>query len=148
MGVLNVTPDSFSDGGKFINADAAVNHGMSLSKAGADMLDIGGESTRPGAIAIGSDEEMNRIIPVIRGLRQRGCDTPISVDTYRADVARAAVEAGANMINDVSAGTWDSRMLSTIAEVGVPCTLMHTRGTPLTMQDVQHLHYKDVVRLA
>ena len=142
MGVVNVTPDSFSDGGQFLDADAAVAHGLSLVAQGADILDIGGESTRPGAAAIGVQDELGRVIPVISALRA-ACDVPISIDTYRPDVARAAMAAGANIWNDVSALSSDPRALATAADLGCPVVLMHMQGQPQTMQ--AQPQYVDVV---
>ena len=132
MAVLNLTPDSFSDGGKY-NAANLLDTVRSFTTAGASIIDIGGMSTRPGATDIGEAEELRRVIPAIRAIRAAGIDVPISVDTFRAGVARESVAAGANIINDISAGVLDSAMLSTVAELRVPIVLMHTRGTPQTM---------------
>lgn len=143
MGVVNVTPDSFSDGGLHAGADAAVQHGLQLAQDGADILDIGGESTRPGAEAVSAVDEIARVIPVIRGLRERGVSLPISVDTMKADVAAAALDAGAGLINDVTAGTADPAMQPLCAERRCLLILMHMRGTPRTMQDAPR--YDDVV---
>lgn len=137
MGILNVTPDSFSDGGQFNTLETAVMQAQQMSRAGAHILDIGGQSTRPQADEILLAEELRRVVPVIDALRDRGQkleNLPISVDTTRAAVARAAVEAGADLVNDVSGATYDAQMLSTVAELGVPIVLMHRRGTPKTMQ--------------
>jgi dihydropteroate synthase len=133
MGVLNVTPDSFSDGGRFLDPAAAVRQGLMLQAEGAALLDIGGESTRPGAPAISLDEELARVIPVIQALR-RETDLPLSIDTTKAAVARQAVAAGANFINDISGLTFDSGMAGVAAETGAGLFLMHTRGRPAVMQ--------------
>jgi len=146
MGVVNVTPDSFSDGGLHINPEAAEAHALQLVADGADIIDIGGESTRPGAavaspgagpssnaankVAVSEQEEVDRVIPVIRSLKQKRSDAVISIDTYKAAVARAAVEAGAAIVNDVSGFRWDSRMAKTLAELKCGAVLMHMRGRP------------------
>jgi dihydropteroate synthase len=143
MGVINVTPDSFSDGGQFSSITAACQQAAQFVQAGADILDIGGESTRPGATAVSSDQELERVIPVIQGIRQLGLKTPISIDTTKATVAKAAIEAGANIVNDISGGIFDPEMLKTVALLGVPIALMHIRGTPATMQ--QLTDYQDLV---
>ncbi len=147
MGVLNVTPDSFSDGGQFDTVERAVAQARHLVHHGTDILDIGGQSTRPGAGSISRTEEIDRVIPVIEAIRADHDDTLaqaiISVDTTRSSVARAAVKAGADVINDISAGTYDRAMLSTVADLGVPIVLMHVRGTPATMQ--QCTDYQDLV---
>ncbi len=146
MGVLNVTPDSFSDGGDFITIESALAQAESMVKSGVDIIDIGGQSTRPGAAEISLTEELNRVIPVVEMLRQKAdvfADTPISVDTTRAEVAKAAVEAGADIINDISGATFDSEMLSTVAQLQVPIILMHIRGTPQTMQKLTD--YRDLI---
>ena len=127
MGILNSTPDSFSDGGKLPTAEAAVARGLELFEAGADWVDVGGESTRPGAVRIERGEEMRRVVPVVEGLRRRGAG-PISVDTTRADVAGAALDAGADLVNDVSGFRFDPRMAPLVAERAVPAVLMHSRG--------------------
>lgn len=142
MGILNVTPDSFSDGGRFFTRDAALRQAERMAAEGADILDIGGESTRPGSDPLPAEEEMARILPVIESVAAR-LPTPISVDTYKAVVARRAVEAGAAMVNDISALTFDPAMAATIAALDVPVCLMHIRGTPKTMQ--QNPIYADVV---
>jgi dihydropteroate synthase len=141
MGVLNVTPDSFSDGGGLPDAAAAVAHGLALAAAGADLLDVGGESTRPGAVPVGEDEEAARVVPVIRALRD-AVGLPLTVDTRRASVAREALAAGAHVVNDVSALS-DPRMAAAVAEAGAGVVLMHMRGTPETMQSLAR--YADVV---
>ncbi len=142
MGILNVTPDSFSDGGEFNNASAALVQAQALVAAGADIIDVGGQSTRPGAKQITLQEELDRVLSVLQVLRPE-ISVPISVDTTRADVARASTEAGADMINDISGGSFDSEMLPTVASLGVPIILMHIRGTPQTMQ--QMTDYQDLM---
>ena len=142
MGIVNVTPDSFSDGGQLPTAEAAVAHGLKLVAEGADILDVGGESTRPGAEIVPVDEEIRRVVPVIVGLRAQS-DVRISIDTRKADVMREAVAAGADIINDVSALMYDPEGLETAAELGVPVILMHAQGDPKTMQ--KSPHYDDVV---
>jgi len=143
MGILNVTPDSFFDGGKFFRLESALEHARRLIREGADIIDIGGESSRPGAQPVPEEEELNRVIPVIRALRQES-SVPISIDTYKASVAEAALEAGANIVNDISALRFDGRMVEVVARAGVPVVLMHMRGEPRTMQ--QNPVYTDVVR--
>ncbi len=135
MGVLNVTPDSFSDGGRFDAPDAAIARARQLVADGAEILDIGGESTRPGAQEVATDAEIARTAPVIAALRAGGVGVPISIDTRKAAVARAALDAGADIVNDVSALTWDRDMAPLVARAGVPVCLMHAQGTPQTMQD-------------
>ncbi len=142
MGVLNVTPDSFSDGGQFNSLEAALEQGRALVEAGADILDVGGQSTRPGAAEVPLQEELDRVVPVVRSLCA-ALPVPISVDTTRSEVARAAVEAGADLVNDISGATFDAHMLPTVAELGVPLILMHIRGTPQTMQ--QLTDYEDLI---
>ena len=132
-GVLNVTPDSFSDGGNLASSEAAVEKGLSLEAEGADILDVGGESTRPGSAGVSADEESNRTIPVIRELARR-CGLPLSIDTSKAKVAVAALEAGAVIVNDVSA-LGDADMASVVAERGAALVMMHMRGEPMAMQD-------------
>jgi dihydropteroate synthase len=147
MGIVNVTPDSFSDGGLFLDAGAAIEHGLQLAGEGADMVDVGGESTRPGAEPVGLREELDRVLPVVEGLAERARAShprlQISVDTSKAGVARAALEAGASLINDVSALRADAEMAEVVAGSGARCCLMHMRGTPRTMQ--QDPTYEDVV---
>jgi dihydropteroate synthase len=144
MGVLNVTPDSFSDGGRYADPDAAVAHGLSLFKAGAQLLDVGGESTRPGAARVDADEQIRRVVPVIQAIRREmGEHALISIDTTRAPVARAALDAGAFLINDISAATDDPDMLPLAASRACPIVLMHMQGQPETMQD--NPTYRDVV---
>jgi len=132
MGIVNVTPDSFSDGGRFLDPDAAVAHGLALMREGADVLDVGGESTRPGALRVTEAEELARVIPVIEALAHGG--VLVSVDTMRASVARRAVEAGATLVNDVSGGLADPDMLAFLAEADVPCVLMHWRAHATDME--------------
>jgi len=133
MGILNVTPDSFSDGGRFFNQADAVAHGEKIVKEGADIIDIGGESTRPFSAPISAEEESRRVIPVIEKLAKK-VSVPISIDTTKACVAKRAIEAGASIINDVSALRFDHKMADVAAEYGVPVILMHLSGTPCTMQ--------------
>ncbi|WP_394289181.1 dihydropteroate synthase [Microbacterium sp.] len=141
MGVLNVTPDSFSDGGQFLRTDDAVAHGRRLADLGADLVDVGGESTRPGARRVPADEELARVLPVVRALAASG--VRVSVDTMRAEVAEAAVRAGAVLVNDVSGGRADPAMLDTVACLGAAYVLMHWRAHSVEMQD--HTAYDDVV---
>ena len=143
MGVVNVTPDSFSDGGKFLEADAAVDHALKLVAQGADILDIGGESTRPGAEPVGEAEELRRVIPVIEKLAPQ-IKIPISIDTSKPAVARAALAAGASIVNDVAAATrTDFAMWEIVAEYRAGYVVMHAQGSPSTMQE--NPHYADVV---
>jgi dihydropteroate synthase len=142
MGIVNVTPDSFSDGGAFLSSDDAVRHGARLVDEGADVLDVGGESTRPGAAAVDADEELRRVIPVIEGLTEMQRTTPVSIDTRKPEVARAALEAGARIVNDTTAGR-DPAMLETVEASGAGVVLMHMLGDPTTMQDDPR--YDDVV---
>jgi dihydropteroate synthase len=145
MGVVNVTPDSFSDGGRFLEPSAAVAHGASLAEEGATILDVGGESTRPGAAPVGAEEELRRVIPVVEGLAAASGPTPlrVSIDTSKAAVARAALDAGASYVNDVTAFRGDPAIAGLVAERGVECCLMHMLGEPRTMQDDPR--YDDVV---
>ena len=134
MGILNVTPDSFYDGGKYSDSiDAAVNHGMQLIKDGTHILDIGGESTRPGATPVSESEEIDRIVPVIEGIRIKS-DIPISVDTYKSKVADYAMQAGANWINDISGLRFDDSMIQIVEKWNCPVIVMHTQGMPQSMQ--------------
>ncbi len=142
MGVLNVTPDSFSDGGEFIALDDALMQAQRLVEAGVDIIDVGGQSTRPNAEQVSVEEELNRVLPVVKLLRSV-LSVPISVDTTRATVAKSALEAGADMVNDISGGTFDPNMLPVVAQLGVPIVLMHIRGTPQTMQ--QLTNYQDLI---
>lgn len=140
MGVVNVTPDSFSDGGQWFDSDDAIRHGLDLVEQGADIVDVGGESTRPGANRPSQTEELRRVLPVVRGLAEAG--VTISIDTMRAAVAEAAIEAGAKLINDVSGGRSDTDMLKVAAAAGQPIVLMHWRGHSADMQN--RAAYKDV----
>jgi len=142
MGVLNVTPDSFSDGGRYLDHRAAVAHGLTMLAEGADLIDVGGESTRPGASYLDERTELDRVLPVIEALAL-AADVPISIDTRKSTVARAALAAGAGIVNDVSAGRDDPDLLGVVAEAKAPVVLMHMRGTPATMQDDPS--YTDVV---
>ncbi len=144
MGIVNVTPDSFSDSGAFFDPEAAIGQALLMAHEGADILDIGGESTRPGAQPVPLDEELRRVIPVIRAVRQALPQMPISIDTYKARVAEAALAAGATLVNDVSALRFDPQMASLVAEADVPVILMHMKGAPQTMQNAPS--YTDVVR--
>jgi len=141
MGVLNVTPDSFSDGGRYADLDAAVRHGVRMHQDGAHLVDVGGESTRPGAERVDAETEARRVLPVIRELAARG--VPMSIDTYRASVAAAALEAGATVVNDVSGGLADPDMAKVVADAGCPWVLMHWRGHAKRMQELAR--YTDVV---
>lgn len=143
MGIVNVTPDSFSDGGSFLAPDAAVAHGLRLACEGAQILDVGGESTRPGAQPVALAEELARVLPVVEGLCAAGVEAAISVDTRKAEVARAALAAGASMINDVSALRGDAEMAGVVAQSGAEVVLMHMQGDPQTMQSDPR--YGDVV---
>jgi dihydropteroate synthase len=142
MGIVNVTPDSFSDGGAFFDPDVAVEHGLRLAADGADILDVGGESTRPGAAPVPEEEELRRVVPVVRGLAAR-CALPISVDTTKAAVARAALEAGASLVNDISALRFDAALGPAVAAAGAALVLMHMQGEPRTMQ--QAPRYDDLL---
>jgi dihydropteroate synthase len=157
VGVVNVTPDSFSDGGKFLSATSAVDHALSLLDEGADVLDIGGESTRPGTRPpVSTREELDRVLPVIQGILQRRPETIISIDTYKADTARAAVRAGAQIVNDVSGLLWDPDMASTCAQLRCGVILMHTRGrsrewrtqAPLPQEEVLPLVLRELKQRA
>jgi dihydropteroate synthase len=142
MGVLNVTPDSFSDGGEFLAADKATERGVQMAAEGAHIIDVGGESTRPGSQSVTVDEELRRVIPVIEKLHRK-LDVPISIDTSKADVARAAIGAGASIVNDITGGRGDDQMLPLVAETKSAFIIMHMQGTPRTMQ-IQP-RYTDVV---
>ena len=135
MGILNVTPDSFSDGGEFNQTTSALDRAQKMIQNGVDIIDIGGQSTRPGAEQISLEEELNRVIPIIKAIRQQE-NIPISIDTTSAEVARTAIEAGADIINDISGGTYDENMFSIAAQLEVPIILMHIKGTPQTMQSL------------
>ena len=134
MGILNVTPDSFSDGGKYHSTKDAVKKGIQLVKDGADILDIGGESTRPGSDSVTKTQEIERVIPVIRKLRDKKIKTLISIDTNKSDVAKLAIESGANIVNDISGLTMDKKMVRVVASANVPIVLMHMKGLPKNMQ--------------
>jgi dihydropteroate synthase len=140
MGVLNCTPDSFYDGGRYASAEAAIAQGLRLAEEGADLIDVGGESTRPkgvygeGAQPVSAEEEMQRVLPVIEALSKHVA-VPISIDTYKAQVAEAAVNAGAGLVNDISGFQFDARMAETVARLGVPAIIMHTKGAPANMQE-------------
>jgi dihydropteroate synthase len=142
MGVVNTTPDSFSDGGRFADPAAAVEHGLALQAQGADLVDVGGESTRPGAPPVPADEEIRRVVPVVEGLRARAASLPISVDTSKPEVARAALDAGADLVNDVQ-GLAAPGMAELVAARGVPAVIMHMRGSPADM--ASRAVYGDVV---
>jgi dihydropteroate synthase len=142
MGVLNITPDSFSDAGEFFTADKAIEQGLRMAAEGADIIDVGGESTRPGSEPVEADEELRRVIAVIESLRAK-IDIPISIDTSKAAVARAAIEVGASIVNDVTGGRGDERMLPVIAETKSALIVMHMQGTPRTMQ--VRPRYTDVI---
>jgi len=134
MGILNVTPDSFSDGGRYLEREKAIEHGLSMARDGADIIDVGGESTRPYSKKISVDEEMERVIPVIEAL-SRELNIPICIDTYKSEIAKKAIQAGASMINDISAFRIDPDLIPVVQESGVPVILMHMKGTPDSMQD-------------
>ena len=142
MGVVNTTPDSFSDGGRYADPGAAVEHALALQAEGADVIDVGGESTRPGAPTVAPDEEIRRVVPVVERLRERGFALPLSVDTWKPEVARAALDAGADLVNDVQALAAPG-MAELVAVRRVPVVLMHMRGTPADM--ASHAVYQDVV---
>jgi len=142
MGILNVTPDSFSDGGRFLNAAAAIEHGLAMAADGADIIDVGGESTRPGSEPVAAEEELARVVPVIEGLLAERVGAAISIDTSKLEVAAAAIDAGASFVNDVTALRAPG-MAELVAASGVECCLVHMRGDPLTMQDDPR--YGDVV---
>jgi dihydropteroate synthase len=144
VGILNVTPDSFSDGGDFLDPEAAAMRAAAMLDEGAGMLDVGGESTRPGSDPVSQEEEIRRVVPVIERILSARPEAVISVDTYRSGTATAALEAGASLVNDVTAIRGDPRMASVIQEAGCPVILMHMQGEPKTMQ--KDPHYKDVVR--
>jgi dihydropteroate synthase len=144
MGILNVTPDSFSDGGKFSGLNAALQQVERMLSEGADIIDIGGESTRPGSDPVAAGEQIQRVVPVIQAIRQQGSDVLISIDTTLSEVAKAALDAGADIINDVSGGRDDAAILKLAAQTGVPIILMHSQGAPKTMQD--NPRYENVVQ--
>jgi dihydropteroate synthase len=143
VGIVNVTPDSFSDGGRYLEAQAAIAHALELEAEGAAILDIGGESTRPGAAPVGEEEERRRVMPVIEGLGASGCRAQLAIDTSKRAVAAAALAAGATLVNDVTAFRIDPEMAGLVAESGADCCLMHMLGDPRTMQIGPH--YEDVV---
>ncbi len=143
MGIVNVTPDSFSDGGQFVERDAAIAHGLELVAQGAAIVDVGGESTRPGSDAVSAAEELRRVVDVVAGLRAAST-TPISIDTMKSDVAEAAIAVGATMVNDVTACTFDPRIVDVVRDAQVDVCVMHMQGEPRTMQDAPV--YDDVVR--
>jgi len=143
MGILNITPDSFYDGGRLLDVGAAIEFGLSMIEDGADILDVGGESSRPGAESISSNQELTRVLPVLEGLRARA-SIPISIDTSKASVAKAALRAGADIVNDISALRLDPDMARTVSDAGAKVVLMHMQGTPRIMQ--QEPHYDDVVK--
>ena len=142
MGILNVTPDSFSDGGDFDNLDNALSQARDMLNNGVDIIDVGGESTRPNAVEVSIEEELDRVIPIIQKIRQES-SIPISIDTTKAIVAERAIAAGADIVNDISGATFDKQMLATVARLNVPIILMHIRGNPQTMQNMTD--YQDVV---
>tara|TARA_R110002072_G_scaffold58509_1_gene149134 strand:- start:226 stop:1053 length:828 start_codon:yes stop_codon:yes gene_type:complete len=144
MGILNITPDSFFDGGKYKDESTILNQVDTMLKDGATFIDVGGCSSRPGANNVSENEELNRIVPVIQLVLKHLPETLISVDTFRSEVAKKSIEAGASLINDISAGKLDQNMLSTIGKLGVPYIMMHMKGNPKTMQ--QQTDYKDLVR--
>ncbi len=144
MGVVNVTPDSFSDGGEFFDIEKAISHALKLVQEGAQILDVGGESTRPGAEIVSLEEEQARVLPVIEGLKKAGTEALISVDTRNADTMQKALQAGADIINDISALTHDSKSLDVVSEAQVPVILMHMQGIPEVMQEKPK--YDDVVQ--
>ena len=137
MGIVNVTPDSFSDGGRYLHIDSAIAHGLELERQGADLLDIGGESTRPGSQPISCEEELLRVVPVVTALAQK-THVPISIDTSKAEVARACLEAGAHIVNDVTGLGGDPRMVGVVRDFGAGAIVMHMQGTPATMQIAPH----------
>ena len=141
MGILNVTPDSFFDGGSFYPRERAIDHALEMAEAGADIIDVGGESTRPGSEPTSLGEELDRVLPVIEGIRKRS-SVPLSIDTYKAAVARAAVASGADMVNDISSLSFDEGMAGVVAAFGVPVVMQHIKGTPRDMQ--KNPSYQDV----
>ena len=143
MGVLNVTPDSFSDGGKYLAPELAIERGVQMAEDGADIIDIGAESTRPGAEPISYEEELQRITPVLEGLLKQ-IDVPISIDTYKSSVAEAVLQIGAKIINDISGLRFDPRMKEVVAKYQAPVVIMHIKGEPLNMQ--RNPHYDNLIR--
>ena len=142
MGILNVTPDSFSDGGKYYNLDNAIEYSLELVNQGVDIIDVGGESTRPGANAISFNDEIDRVIPVIKGIRSVS-SIPISIDTYKSEVAKEALDSGADIVNDISGLNYDSKMIDIVKEYSVPLVIMHIKGTPMNMQ--VNPHYDNII---
>ena len=142
MGILNVTPDSFSDGGKYYNLDNAIEYSLELVNQGVDIIDVGGESTRPGAKAISLKDEINRVVPVIKGIRSVS-SIPISIDTYKSEVAKEALDSGADIVNDISGLNFDSKMIDIVKEYNVPLVIMHIKGTPMNMQ--VNPHYDNII---
>lgn len=142
MGILNVTPDSFSDGGKYFDCEKAVNHALRMIRDGADIIDIGGESSRPGSKPLGGEEELKRVVPVIEAI-SKSSDIPISIDTMKSEVAEKALRAGASIVNDISGLTYDKRMAEVIAHNRATVVIMHMKGTPTDMQE--NPRYEDVV---
>jgi len=142
MGILNITPDSFSDGGKFLQPGQAIEHGLRMVEEGVDIIDIGAESTRPGAEPVSVEEELRRLLPVLEGLLKR-VDIPISIDTYKASVAETVLKTGASMINDISGLRFDNRMKDVVAKYQVPIIIMHIKGEPRNMQ--QNPYYDDLI---
>lgn len=146
MGILNVTPDSFSDGGLFVDPEKAVAHGLRMVEEGADVVDVGGESTRPGSAPVAAAVEIERVLPIIRALKARA-DVAVSIDTKKPEVAEAALAAGAEIVNDVSGLRYDPRLAAVAAKAGAALVIMHSRGTPADMQsNPAHLEYADVVQ--
>jgi len=143
MGILNVTPDSFSDGGKYFSLDKAVDHGLKLFDEGADIIDVGGESTRPGSLSVPSDEELNRVIPVIQEIKKQKPNALISIDTQKSNIAKEALKYGASIVNDVSAGEFDKKIFDVVKEFNATYVVMHMKGKPINMQDLPY--YDDVV---
>ena len=143
MGILNVTPDSFSDGGMYYNATQAVEFALQMEEEGADIIDVGGESTRPGAKTVELQKECDRILPVIEGIRTKS-DILISIDTYKSEVARKSIARGAGMVNDISGMTFDPNMVDVIKDSGLPVVIMHIKGTPKNMQ--KNPYYKDLMQ--
>lgn len=142
MGVLNITPDSFSDGGRFLSIDDAVKHTIQMEKDGADIIDIGGESTRPGALPLSTSEELNRVIPVVKKLVKK-IEIPLSIDTYKSEVAKKSFDLGVGMINDITALKGDKKLVNIIANYNVPICLMHMKGNPRDMQN--NAYYDDII---
>ncbi|MCP5062033.1 MAG: dihydropteroate synthase [Ignavibacteriae bacterium] len=143
MGIVNATPDSFSDGGKFLHVSSAVEHSLKLIEDGADIIDVGGESSRPGAKPISIDVELKRVIPIIKEVIEKAPNTIISIDTTKSEVAEAALKVGAQIVNDISGGVLDEQMFNVVAKYKVPIIIMHMQGKPETMQDAPN--YKNVV---